>query len=140
MRFRYTLEHLNCSLCTELHEKRCPHQYCPHILEQIDDLLHDPKFIAAVKCARACKTPHRPVLLLIREITHQRPSSRTKFAEDKTPLFLRADNVVCSFKAECESCTYPRHGFLCHSPLTGRCLKDAAATAKKNGAGHGGGY
>lgn len=140
MRFKYTLEHLNCSLCTELHEKKCPHQYCPHILEHIDDLFHDPDFIAAVKRAGNCKTLHRPVLLLIGEITCYLPAKRKKYNPDKTPLYLRADKVVCSFKTECETCTYPRHGFQCYSSITGRCLKVAVAMAQRKEGNHGGGY
>lgn len=75
MNFRYKYTHLSCGCCLELADKpRCPHLYCPHILDNLDDLRRDPAFGRAVKTAGQCDTFHRPALLLVRRWGLQCPA------------------------------------------------------------------
>jgi len=66
MHFRYKYEHLDCAYCADLEGKpRCPHQHCPYVLDNLDDLRRDRAFRNAVRHAEGCATYHRPALLLV---------------------------------------------------------------------------
>lgn len=66
MDFKYQYEHLRCECCTDLTGRtRCPHYHCPYILDNLEDLKHDPAFRCAVRRADRCNTHHRPALMLV---------------------------------------------------------------------------
>ena len=67
MRFRYKYKNLNCQYCLEQSKGNpCPHEICPHIMDNLDDLNQDPAFHAAVACAEDCTTPHKSTLLMLK--------------------------------------------------------------------------
>ena len=120
MSFKYKYEHLHCGFCAEITDDGCPHLHCPHVLENIRDLLRDPEFIEAVDNADICESYHRPALLLVKEIMD------VDFDyEDEPEAFFPPKEAFASFKAECGACPYPRHGYICYDETTGYCLKDA---------------
>lgn len=64
MRFRYQLKHLDCAYCLDLtNALTCPHELCPHILDNLADLNLDPAFRTAVEDADCCGSFHRPTLI-----------------------------------------------------------------------------
>ena len=68
MKFRYKFKHLHCSNCLELSTaNHCPHQLCPHIMDNLDDLAHDPAFHAAIAAADDCATFHRATLMHLQQ-------------------------------------------------------------------------
>lgn len=75
MRFRYQYEHLRCDCCADLEgRRRCPHQHCPYILDNLGDLHHDRAFRRAVNNAGHCSTFHKSALLLIQRWGLQCPA------------------------------------------------------------------
>jgi len=67
MEYQCKFEHLNCGDCADLGSKsRCPHQYCPHILDNLEELKDDSEFRSAVRNARECTSFHRETLRMIR--------------------------------------------------------------------------
>lgn len=120
MGFRYKYEHLHCGFCADIEADGCPHLHCPHILENMDDLLRDPDFIEAVRCAEECQTYHRPALLLVKGVMEAAGELGDYEPERPANPF----GVFCTFKAECAGCPYPRHGLLCYDAASGLCLKD----------------
>lgn len=122
MRFKYKYEDLHCGFCNEIEPNGCPHQHCPHILENISDLLHDPEFIEAVDDADICESYHRPTLLLINEVM----DNAAGYDDDEfdVEVFSPHIEVICTFKPECKGCPYPRHGDFCYDEKSGLCLKD----------------
>ncbi|MFV0399627.1 MAG: hypothetical protein ACK5LX_03285 [Oscillospiraceae bacterium] len=121
MSFKYKYEHLHCGFCAEIESEGCPHLHCPHILENMDDLLDDPEFIEAVMDADECGSYHRPVLLMVQGIMEAAGD-----LEDRQPvaMIITPFCVFCTFKLECEGCSYPRHGFICYNKRDDSCLKD----------------
>lgn len=119
MRFKYKYEHLHCGFCVDVTDAGCSHALCPHILENLDDLRHDPVFREAVALAEDCPTFHRPTLLLLQK------SSETTLTK-KTPTHPPKPDCRAhpGFKPACEGCPFPSVGFICYDKRDGSCLKD----------------
>lgn len=62
-RFRYRFRDLDCQYC-DLY-KRCEHRICPHIMENLNDLIADKEFLTAVDNAESCKTAQRGTLMFL---------------------------------------------------------------------------
>ena len=120
MGFQYKYEHLHCGFCAEIEDEGCPHLHCPHILENINDLLCDPEFIEAVRYADECGTYHRSALLMVQAIMDMAEDPEDIQPEPPANPF----GVYCTFKAECTGCPYPRHGSICYDKRSGVCLKN----------------
>ena len=131
MGFKYKYEHLHCGFCAEIENEGCPHLHCPHILENMDDLLEDPAFIEAVRDADECETYHRPALLMVQGIMEAAGELGEYEPEPPENPF----GVFAAFKPECEGCPYPRHGFICYDERSGFCLKDAVDAILQKGNG-----
>lgn len=65
--YRYQYTDLDCAFCSNYQKKCCPHATCPYITDNLDDLMKDPAFIAAMTDAKNCDTPHRNTLLSLYE-------------------------------------------------------------------------
>lgn len=117
MRFKYKYEHLDCGLCAELSDGGCPYLFCPHIMENLKDLRHDPAFMEAVGNAERCDCSHKAALLLLqsRGFTSEVPEQAAPVPVQNTP--------TCGFKPECAGCPFPSHGFICYSERDGSCMK-----------------
>ena len=63
MRFRYQYKRLDCTLCADMKKGVCPHMLCPHIMDNLSDLIQDPAFVTAVSTADRQPTPHQPTNL-----------------------------------------------------------------------------
>ena len=63
--FQYKYADISCQYCKD--KKDCRYRVCPHIMENLDDLMHDSGFISAIHNAETCKTKHRQALLTLRE-------------------------------------------------------------------------
>ena len=69
--FKYTLADLDCRYCLE--NKECLAEFlCLHILDNLPDLMLDPKFLLAVENAGQCTTPLKETLLYLRNQNNKR--------------------------------------------------------------------
>ena len=61
--FQYSYTNLSCEFC--LHYKKCPHELCPHIMGNLDELMCDTAFVSAVENAASYKDEygHKQTLL-----------------------------------------------------------------------------
>ena len=114
MRFKYKYEHLDCTQCTEITWLGCPHLLCPHIMNNLDDLLCDPAFKMLVEAAEYIPTPHNPTLLYLK-----RTAFPVAVTDACVPSRERYDHGV---KPECTDCPYPHVGFFCYGK-DGTCMK-----------------
>ena len=117
MQFRYKYVDLDCRLCGEKVRGDCEHLFCPHIMENLDDLHRDPDFTEAVQNAESCVTSHKATLMLLKS----RGFKGRKRAPDNEPEYI-SEPELYSFKRICSGCHFPRHGFFCHF-CDGSCLK-----------------
>jgi len=126
MRFKYRFADLECHYCLAMENEDggCPYDSCPHITENLKDLLCDPAFIDAVTEAENCDSPHRVTLLILQsQKAHIQKKAKTSRFDEKP---------VCSYKPDCMDCPYPSVGFVCYSPKDGSCLKtDMAAIGRR---------
>lgn len=65
--YRYQYKDLDCKCCADYEHKSCPHEICPYITDNRDDLMKDPDFIAAMTDAENCDTPHKNTFLSLYE-------------------------------------------------------------------------
>jgi len=63
--FKYRYTDSACKYC--LHDKGCNFEYCPEIIENLDDLVKDEDFINAIQNANLCKNGHRQTLIKLKE-------------------------------------------------------------------------
>ena len=63
-KFKYRYKDIACECC--LHHKAASCTFCPHLVENLNDLLTDKDFLIALENAENCKTKHRETLLLIK--------------------------------------------------------------------------
>ena len=113
MGFKYKYEHLDCNLCVETDKGGCGYEICPHIMDNLDDLRHDPEFTEAVRGAVHCKSSHRAALMLLKASGFRGRKPSPQFVREKPDYGV---------KPECASCPYPNHGFVCHR-ADSSCLK-----------------
>jgi hypothetical protein len=126
MRFKYRFADLECHYCLAMENEDggCPYDSCPHITENLKDLLCDPAFIYAVSEAENCDLPHRPTLLILKEQNAHVRKTDEDYDLDEKPFY--------GYKPECLGCPYPRVGFICFSEADGSCLKtDMAAIGRR---------
>ena len=112
MRFKYKYEHLDCTLCTDMSKCGCPYLLCPHIMQNLDDLRHDPAFMLAIENTEHLPMPHNPTLLHLKRIGG--------FAIE--PQSNEPAPYNHGIKPECAGCPYPHVGFFCYG-LDGSCMK-----------------
>ena len=63
--FRYRYANMACEYCPN--HKKCPHEICPHIMDNLTDLMDDRAFIHAIENAKACDNRHKQTLLALKE-------------------------------------------------------------------------
>jgi hypothetical protein len=91
----------------------CPHDICPHIMENLNDLRRDPAFVDAVDDDMLI-SPLAPTLRYLRDAGF--PDELPKRDE---PIRKRYNHGV---KPECAACPFPRAGLFCHG-ADGSCVK-----------------
>jgi hypothetical protein len=62
--FKYKFADVDCIYCDE--RNACVHEHCPHIMENLTDLIADEDFLLAVETAEDCKTAQKNTLLMLR--------------------------------------------------------------------------
>ena len=65
MGFRYRYADIACEYC--LNKGRCKNEICPHIVENLDDLMRDKAFRQAITEAEECTSKHRRTLLQLKK-------------------------------------------------------------------------
>jgi hypothetical protein len=63
--FKYKYADIACNHC--VNHKICKFNFCPHIVDLLDDLLQDKAFHHAVENAETCENNHKNVLLAIKQ-------------------------------------------------------------------------
>lgn len=63
--YKYGFADIDCGYCQE--QKPCGHKLCPHIMENLADLMADDAFLAAVNTAEMCLKPQKNTLLMLKE-------------------------------------------------------------------------
>ena len=114
MRFKYKYEHLDCTLCTKMKESTCPHLLCPYIMQNLDDLRHDPAFALAIENAEHLPTPHNPTLLHLKKLGFS--AAEPKSVEPAREPYNHG------IRPECAGCPYPKVGQFCYGP-DGSCVR-----------------
>ena len=61
--FKYKFADVDCAYCNE--NKACVHEHCPHIMENLTDLIADEDFLLAVETAEDCETAQKNTLLML---------------------------------------------------------------------------
>jgi hypothetical protein len=120
VQFKYQYKHLTCRLCTDFFMGDCEHLICPHIMENLNDLRHDPAFTEAVQNAESCETPHKTALMTLKAHGFKGAEPEAEYVDEPE---------IYGEKPECLGCPYPRHGFICHF-RDGTCLKTSARPSK----------
>jgi len=64
MRFKYKYADVACDYCLE--KGWCEHTICPHIMENLDDLMMDKAFRQAIADAENCVCKHKRTLLQLK--------------------------------------------------------------------------
>ena len=64
--FKYVYADVACDYC--IHTKICKFNICPYIMDNLDDLMSDTAFIAAIDNAETCDTKHRQTLLHLKSL------------------------------------------------------------------------
>ena len=64
--YRYKYADVDCKFCNQKPKSECKRRICPHIMENLDDLLRDGEFRKAVKNAESCSTYHKLTLLSLK--------------------------------------------------------------------------
>lgn len=64
-RFKYKYSGIDCVYCNE--RKGCGHKLCPHIMENLSELITDDDFIHAVETAESCQTAQKNTLLTLKK-------------------------------------------------------------------------
>lgn len=116
---------MNCEFCSDRSVGGYPARLCPHIMENITDLLDDDDFCEAVRNAEDCTTRHRKTLIYLK-----------KYAVEKIAIELPGEGLDesvphCNHKQECQLCRYANHGFICYNEHNKTCLRDWLAQIKK---------
>ena len=64
--YKYKYSDVSCKTCAEKQKAKCKRRICPHIMENLTDLLDDRAFCNAVKNAEKCSTYHKMTLLSLK--------------------------------------------------------------------------
>ena len=62
--YKYKYSDTACNCCNEY--KACKNKICPHIMENLSDLVTDKEFQNAVKTAETCKSTQKKTLLYLK--------------------------------------------------------------------------
>ena len=65
MKFKYKYADVSCEYC--LNKGRCKHTICPHITDNLDDLMKDKSFRQAIASAESCTNKHKRTLLQLKK-------------------------------------------------------------------------
>ena len=112
--YKYKYADMQCDFCADKWSYACITELCPHIVENLPDLLDDDDFCEAVRNAERCRTIHRKTLICLK-------NNAAESAER------------CNYKPECRTCRYASNGFVCRSKHDVACLKDWLNQIKING-------
>jgi hypothetical protein len=118
MGYRYTYGDIACQYCRDRSRKNCPANICPHIRDNISDLLEDKDFCKAILDAENCDSLHKFTLLQLKACALDYGVIRGN--EDIMPFF--------AFKSECGECGFPDAGFACSDLPSGKCMRDWTRT------------
>ena len=119
---RYRYDDLACVYCADYRKGSCPHAVCPYIMDNLDDLVKDPAFIAAMSEAKNCDTPHRNTLLSLNEKYDDSSAEletegfAAKKKQSKDLRYRQTGGIDCA---------YPAHSIICDA--AGDCRKTAMA-------------
>ena len=116
MGYRYKYFDLNCAYCMDKAKIGCSISLCPHIMDNLPDLIADKTFRKAVYKAESCESLHRNTLCELKRRSGERGYNFS--------VKVRNRGYLCNFKPDCKGCTYAANGFMCHNPQDRSCLKD----------------
>ena len=114
-KYKYKYEDLQCDFCADINSATCSAGLCPHIMENISDLLDDDKFHQAIADAVNCPIKHKKTLIYLKNYTIEKIRYLTP-DDDPVPYH--------DFKPECRICKYAGVGFICYNEREGSCLRD----------------
>jgi hypothetical protein len=67
---KYVYADVACEVCVQSQIKRtgCGFKICPYIMDNLDDLMSDSAFTAAIDNAETCETKHKQTLLYLQSL------------------------------------------------------------------------
>ena len=86
MGFKYRYADIACEYC--LNKGRCKHEICPHIMENLDDLMSDKAFQQAITDAEECTSKHKRTLLQLKKEQQSKNE-----AADRGGFFVKEANA-----------------------------------------------
>ena len=86
MGYRYKYADTACEYC--LNKRRCIHEICPHIMENLDDLMRDKAFRQAIADAEECTSEHKRTLLQLKKEQQSKNE-----AADRGGFFVKEANA-----------------------------------------------
>jgi len=116
-RYKYKYEDLHCDFCADKKSAVCSSGLCPHIMENIADLLDDDNFYEAIGNADNCRITHKKTLLYLKSCHIEKLRGWGWLPYDEAAAYH-------DFKPECRICKYAGVGFICYNEREGSCLRD----------------
>ena len=91
---KYELKDIVCEYCTDRKNTKygtCGYRLCPHIMDNLSDLLSDDSFLEAVKNADKCTTNHKTTLKYLKKRWSERKANNNGIEDEAQ---------ICDFKPE----------------------------------------